>query len=186
MPIMWSGAGTNPPMQFGSTLNASYRNFELVISLAGSSLFTMAKSRTDQWGYGTQYRFFLARYLDRWHTANDTDNPRDPATVWIPGEWEALTVNSSGTTTSLSTDKWRVDATYLRVKSVELAYNVPQSFTRVIGLTNARIFFNGYNLLTFCNDFLKDMDPERSEGAYNAGNTYPLMRSYNIGLNIKF
>lgn len=186
LPIMWSGAGTNPPLQFGTTMNASYRNFSLTIGLAGSSLFTMAKSRGDQWGYGTQYQMFLARYLDRWHTENDTDNPFDPATKWIPGKWEALTVNSSGTTTGNQTDKWRVDATYLRIKTVELGYNIPAQYAKYIGLSSARVFVNGYNLFTFCNDFLKDMDPERDEGAYGAGNTYPIMRSFNFGLSVKF
>jgi TonB-linked SusC/RagA family outer membrane protein len=186
LPITWSGQGTNPPLQYGASLNASYMGFDLVISVAGSSLFTMGKSRSDQWGYGTQYRFFLAEYLDRWHTANDTDNPRDPATVWIPGKWEALTINSSNTTTGTTTDKWRMDASYLRIKTVELGYNVPVKYTKVIGLKGVRVYFNGYNLYTFCNDFLKDMDPERDEGAYGAGNTYPIMRSFNMGLNIKF
>ena len=186
LPISWSGAGTNPPLQFGANLNAGYGNFELTVNMSGSSLFTMSKSRGDQWGYGTQYRFFLEEFLDRWHTANDTDNPRDPATVWIPGKWEALTVNGTGNTTGTTTDKWRMDATYLRIKTVELAYNVPLKYLKVIGLTGARVYVNGYNLYTFCNSFLKDMDPERDEGAYSAGNTYPIMRSVNFGLNIKF
>jgi hypothetical protein len=186
LPITWSGAGTNPPLQFGANLNAGYGNFELTVNMSGSSLFTMSKSRGDQWGYGTQYRFFLSEFMDRWHTANDTDNPRDPATVWIPGKWEALTVNGTGNTTGIVTDKWRMDATYLRIKTVELAYNVPVKYLKVIGLTGARVYVNGYNLYTFCNSFLKDMDPERDEGAYSAGNTYPIMRSVNFGLNIKF
>ena len=186
MPITWSGAGTNPPLQFGTNINASYRNFELVVSLAGSSLFTMAKARGDQWGYGVQYRFFLAEYLDRWHTANDTDNPFDPATTWIPGKWEALTINGNGNQSGTTTDKWRMDATYVRLKTLELGYNIPAKYTRAIGLSGARVYLNGYNLFTICNPFLKDMDPERDEGAFSAGNTYPLMRSYNIGLNIKF
>jgi TonB-linked SusC/RagA family outer membrane protein len=186
LPIMWSGAGTNPPMQFGGSFNAGYKGFDIVISLSGSSLFTMAKGRGDQWGYGTQYRFFLAEYLDRWHTVNDTDNPRDPATQWVPGKWEALTINGNNTTTGTTTDKWRMDATYLRVKTVELGYNLPSKYVKVVGLKNVRVYLNGYNLFTFCNDFLKDMDPERDEGSYGAGNTYPIMRSFNMGLNIKF
>ncbi|HLN20591.1 MAG TPA: TonB-dependent receptor [Bacteroidales bacterium] len=186
LPIMWSGAGTNPPLQFGTTMNASYRNFSLTVGLAGSSLFTMAKSRGDQWGYGTQYQMFLAEFLDRWHTANDTDNPFDPATQWIPGKWEALTVNSNGNQTGATTDKWRMDATYLRIKTVELGYNVPVEYAKFIGLSSARVYVNGYNLFTFANDFLKDMDPERDEGAFSAGNTYPIMRSFNFGLNVKF
>jgi TonB-linked SusC/RagA family outer membrane protein len=186
MPISWSGAGTNPPLQFGANINASYKNFEIVINFAGSSLFTMSKSRGDQWGYGTQYRFFLAEFLDRWHTTNVTDNPYDPATAWVPGKWEALTVNGSGNQTGTATDKWRMDATYLRLKTLELGYNVPAKYAKVIGLKSARVYVNGYNLFTICNPFLKDMDPERDEGAFSAGNTYPLMRSINLGLNIKF
>lgn len=186
MPITWSGAGTNPPLQFGLNLNASYKNFEIVASFAGSSMFTMSKGRGDQWGYGTQYRFFLAEYMDRWHTANDTDNPYDPATTWVPGKWEALTVNGNGNQTGTATDKWRMDATYLRLKSLELGYNVPARYAKVIGLKSAKVYVNGYNLFTICNPFLKDMDPERDEGAFGAGNTYPLMRSFNLGLNIKF
>jgi TonB-linked SusC/RagA family outer membrane protein len=186
LPIMWSSQGTNPPLQFGLNGTASYRNFDLAINMAGSSLFNMGKSRGDQWGYGTQYQMFLAEYLNRWHTQNTTDNPFDPATTWIPGKWEALTQNSTGTTTGNQTNKWRMDATYLRIKTLELSYNVPVKYTKVVGLSAARIFFNGYNLFTFCKPFLKDMDPERDEGAYGAGNTYPIMRSYNIGLNIKF
>jgi hypothetical protein len=95
-------------------------------------------------------------------------------------------VNSSGTTTGNQTDKWRPDATYLRIKTVELGYNIPAQYAKVIGLSSARVYVNGYNLFTFCNDFLKDMDPERDEGAYGAGNTYPIMRSFNFGLNVKF
>jgi hypothetical protein len=79
-----------------------------------------------------------------------------------------------------------MNATYVRLKTIELAYNIPSRYTKVIGLTNARVFLNGYNLFTICNPFLKDMDPERDEGAFSAGNTYPLMRSYNVGVNIKF
>jgi TonB-linked SusC/RagA family outer membrane protein len=185
LPTAWSGQGTNPPMQFGASLNASYRGFDVVITMAGSSLFTKQKNR-DQWGYGTQYRFFLAEFEDRWHTANDTDNPRDPATEWIPGKWEALGINTSNTSVGITTDRWRVDATYLRIKTVELGYNIPFRYVKVAGLKGVRIYLNGYNLLTFCNDFLKDQDPERDEGPYNAGNIYPIMKSFNMGLNIKF
>ena len=54
-----------------------------------------------------------------------------------------------------------------------------------IGLNSARIFVNGSNLLTFCNKALKDADPEREERDWGANLAYPLMRTYNFGLNIK-
>jgi TonB-linked SusC/RagA family outer membrane protein len=191
MPFMWAGSGffgdaLNPPLQFGLNMNVSYMNFDLTIGLAGASMYTMSKSRYDQWGYGTRYPMFWDKYLDRWHTQNPDDNPFDPATVWIPGEWEALTANANNQTTNLTTDKWRMNATFLRAKNVELGYTVPNNVTSVIGLTGVRAFVNCFNLFTLCNKNLKDVDPERGEGAYATSNSYPLMRTFNFGLEVKF
>lgn len=61
-----------------------------------------------------------------------------------------------------------------------------KSFMKRIGLNSARIFVNGSNLLTFCNKALKDADPEREERDWGANLAYPLMRTYNFGLNINF
>jgi hypothetical protein len=191
MPFMWAGSGffgdaLNPPLQFGLNMNVSYMNFDLTIGLAGASMYTMSKSRYDQWGYGPRYPMFWDKYLDRWHTQNPDDNPFDPATVWIPGEWEALTANANNQTTNLTTDKWRMNATFLRAKNVELGYTVPNNVTSVIGLTGVRAFVNCFNLFTLCNKNLKDVDPERGEGAYATSNSYPLMRTFNFGLEVKF
>lgn len=186
LPNGFSGAGTNPPLQAGLNANANYLNFDFNVGVAGGTMFSMSKSRSDQWGYGMSYPMFFTKYLDHWHTANVTDNPFDPATVWIPGKWEAVTANTTGNTSGSSTDKWRMDATYLRVKTIELGYTIPSKITKVIKISSCRAFVNCYNLFTLCNQNLKDMDPEKDEGAYSAGNTYPIMRSYNFGLDIKF
>ena len=53
-------------------------------------------------------------------------------------------------------------------------------------ISDLRVFVNGFNLLTFCNSLLKDADPEREERDWGASLAYPLMKSYNIGLNINF
>ncbi len=59
-------------------------------------------------------------------------------------------------------------------------------YEKRIGLNSARIFVNGSNLFTFCNKALKD-DPERvRKGIGGANLAYPLMRTYNFGLNINF
>ena len=69
---------------------------------------------------------------------------------------------------------------------MEFGYSLPKSVNDRLKINNARVFFSAYNLFTICNKLLKGADPERVEGAYNAGLTYPLMRSFNIGLNINF
>ena len=68
----------------------------------------------------------------------------------------------------------------LRLKNVELSYNLPTKVVRSIGLEELRIFLNGQNLLTF--DKLDVIDPE----AYGNGVAYPLQRSFSAGINIKF
>ena len=59
---------------------------------------------------------------------------------------------------------WLPQATYLRLKSMEIGYNLPKSFMKRIGLNSARIFVNGSNLFTFCNKALKDADPNVRKG----------------------
>ena len=51
-----------------------------------------------------------------------------------------------------------------------------------IGLQSVRFYVNGYNLLTFCN--MKYIDPEHTSD--NWGCSYPLNKSFNFGVNVKF
>ena len=92
--------------------------------------------------------------------------------------------------TNAATSRWRMDASYLRVKSVELGYTLPSQWTKRIKLDKVRAYFNTFNLFTFCNEDVRGFDPERNEstngGMYTVDLTYPLMRSYNFGLEISF
>ncbi len=189
LPNRWSGqyqgyAG-NPPLQFGAILNASWKSFDWNMLLQGAALFTIFTKVDDIWGYG-RYPVLLEKYLDRWHTQDPNADPYDPATQWVPGRFPALRTNVSGTTDGLSTDQWRHDATYLRIKSMELGYTLPTRWSNKVKAENTRIYVNGFNLFTFTNKNLKNLDPEREEGAYAADLTYPLMRSFNFGINLTF
>ena len=134
----------------------------------------------------------MTKYLDRWHTQSDTADPYDPSTTWVSGKYPALRKNFSGTTDNGNSwnvgaiSFWNPDATYLRVKSVEIGWNLPKTLCSKIGLSSGRVFVNGFNLLTFCNSQLKNADPEREERDWGANLAYPLMKTYNFGLNINF
>lgn len=190
LPSGWTGTGSNPPLQFGTNMSLSYKNLDVVLGLQGASFFTVWVSRNDNWGYGTRFPVFWSKYLDRWRTEDPNDNPFDPATKWIPGKWEALTATTTGNMTSLSSDRWRMDATYLRIKSLEIGYTIPSKFTKNLKINSLRTYLNCFNLFTFCQEDVRGLDPERNEsdnsGTYNVNLTYPLMRSYNIGLEINF
>ena len=72
------------------------------------------------------------------------------------------------------------DASYVRLKNMEVGYTVKPSFLKKLGVSSTRIYLNGSNLLTFSRNKIWG-DPE------NLGNNgYPLIRTYNLGLNVNF
>jgi TonB-linked SusC/RagA family outer membrane protein len=70
---------------------------------------------------------------------------------------------------------------YLRLKNVELGYNIPDQVLKRYGISQMRVFVSGTNLLTF--DHIKIMDPE-SNSANGTG--YPQMKLWNLGVNLNF
>lgn len=191
-PTAWAGQyqgyATNPPLQYGVNMNAAWKGFDFNILFQGSALFSVVTAPNDVWGYG-RYPTLFEKFTDRWHLEDPKADPFDPSSKWIPGKYPALktNVNTSGTGDGLMTDMWRFDATYLRIKSLELGYTVPTNVTRKLKIENLRLYVNCFNLYTFCaSEDAKGLDPEREEGAYAADLTYPLLRSYNVGLNLNF
>nr|WP_319509509.1 TonB-dependent receptor [uncultured Draconibacterium sp.] len=77
---------------------------------------------------------------------------------------------------------WLRDATYLRLKNVELGYTFDQSdrFVKTLGLESFRLFANGMNLLTFSS--IKYLDPETTNGVLR----YPRSRVFNLGVQVQF
>ncbi|MBN2016254.1 SusC/RagA family TonB-linked outer membrane protein, partial [Candidatus Dojkabacteria bacterium] len=186
LPNSWAGTYTNPPLQYGANLYASYRNFDFAIGLQGSALFTVWVSRYDNWGYGTRFPVVWTWYLDRWHMEDPDDDPFDPATKWIPGKWEALTANPFQNQTWAASHRWRMPATYLRLKTLEVGYTLPANISRKLYIEHLRPFINIFNVFTLCREDVKGLDPERNEGEYRVDLTYPLLRSFNFGVEIKF
>ncbi len=70
---------------------------------------------------------------------------------------------------------------YIRLKNVEIAYNLPASLNQKLGIDGLRIYVNGMNLLTW--DKLKLFDPEQENGA---GTAYPLQKIVNAGITLTF
>ena len=76
---------------------------------------------------------------------------------------------------------WLYDASYLRLRNVELAYNLRLDALRKAGISNARFSLSGTNLLTFSG--MENFDPESPSGK---GTFYPMPKVYNVGVKITF
>ncbi|MEJ0033495.1 MAG: hypothetical protein WDO15_25575 [Bacteroidota bacterium] len=76
-----------------------------------------------------------------------------------------------------------VDASYLRVKNVQLVYNIPATFLEKIKLQQASVYVSATNLLTFSKLNEWHLDPESTSGWQNY---YPQTRMYTLGVNLQF
>lgn len=74
------------------------------------------------------------------------------------------------------------NASYLRLKNIEVGYTFPKTWLEKAKIKGARIYLSGYNLLTFTK--LKYCDPEFPSSNY--GYNYPLNKTITVGLNLKF
>jgi TonB-linked SusC/RagA family outer membrane protein len=75
---------------------------------------------------------------------------------------------------------WVTNGAFVRVRFIQIGYNIKSPFFTRAGISGARIYFNAQNPLTFTG--MKYLDPETR----GSDNTYPLMQVYTVGFNVKF
>jgi len=181
--------GAIPLFNYGATINMQWKGFDANVLVQGAGGYTMRFNEV----YGEMFAFrgnTPQYFFDRWHQAD----PYDLDSEWIPGEWPANRFNGDVGMLYAESGAWRRNASYVRLKSVELGYTFNSEWLTPIGVDRLRVYFNAFNLLTFTADpFMKQFDPERSNGAPannpnqpSQGYTYPLSKNYNLGLNLSF
>jgi TonB-linked SusC/RagA family outer membrane protein len=178
LPLFWGG---QPKLHYGITFNLGWKGFDLNALLQGSGKYSVR--------FREVYSEFLAFkgnspefFTDRWRLSD----PYDPNSEWIQGKWPAARFSENMANVYRESQVWRRDASYLRIKSVELGYTLPSNLTKRYWLERVRIFANAHNIFTFADSFVKPFDPEKIEGTANAGLNYPLTKSFNFGLNVTF
>ncbi|WP_295797692.1 TonB-dependent receptor [Mucilaginibacter sp.] len=171
-----NGGPAIPKITYGLNLGGSYGNLDFNLLFQGTGMYSVSyieQLNIPLWGGGSA----LTQFTDNWHPADPTADPYNPNTVWTPGKFAY-----TGTTANTNSIFNFQNAAYLRLKSAELGYNVPNNALKVIGVKGVRIFANGYNLFTITK--VKYVDPEHPSGTY--GYLYPLDKLFNIGLDVKF
>jgi TonB-linked SusC/RagA family outer membrane protein len=169
--------GSVADIVFGFSANVSYKNFELSILLHGQEntnlLLGRGKGNTGDGWFPIMSPSFgnypMWRANDRWSAENpDGTMPRGDAGIW--------------TNNTESSTHWLADAGFLRLKNLELGYNLPQEVCRKLRMQNLRFSVSGSNLFLIY-DHLKDvgLDPEG-----DAFWLYAPQRIYSIGVSLTF
>lgn len=154
-----------PKYVFGLNSNFHYKNFDLNIFFQGQAGVRNYDGQAVALG-GTDFTNALVwRATDRW-TESNPNGSKPRADAYQPG----------------NTDFFLFDASFVRLKTVELGYNVPASLlgkTRV--LKGLRVYVSAFNLATWAKE-VKWADPEFNGSYFN----YPPSRVINFGASIKF
>jgi TonB-linked SusC/RagA family outer membrane protein len=160
-----------PLMVFGFSGTASWKgvDFSMFFQGAGMTSFNTQNFRTLPFlnnNSNADYEY----YNDHWTPDNQDAK--------YPIAWPSPVANMTQ-----ASDFWQRNATYLRLKNVQLGYTLPASVLNTLKIKSVRVYIAGQNLLTISG--LKFMDPE-SPYNFTDGTGYPTMKSYTIGANVTF
>ncbi|MDR0699815.1 MAG: TonB-dependent receptor [Tannerella sp.] len=172
------GYPTVPEITYGFGLTAGFKNFD-------ASFFFQGSARRSFWlSVGAIQPFEDGNSGDGLIGQNAVIKPIQES-YWSEGNrdpyafWPRL--SNYGIENNRQTSTWYMhDASFLRLKSAEIGYTLPQRLTKKMLMSNLRIYISGTNLLRWSG--FTFWDPEM--GGNGLG--YPLQRVFNVGVNIGF
>lgn len=165
------GYGNVPRITYGFSASVDWKGIDFSLHFSGiakaSRLYNNSPGVTEFNGEGV--------YVD-WHRHAWT------AERYAAGEkieYPALATVSG--VSHLPNDFFIMDRSFLRLKTIELGYSLPQRWLRKIGMKKVRVYISGNNLITWKKIKLDAIDPEQNWEA-----NYPLTKMVNFGANIVF
>jgi hypothetical protein len=163
--------GVVPEYTYAFNLGIGYNGFDLMAFFQGvGKVYTYTQ-------HNISYPFYNgAGFQKEWETdAWTPDNPNARLPI--------LTTSTGNTLNFENSTFWLQDASYLRLKNLQIGYSFPSKILRKIYMKNLKIFVNGQNLLTFTK--MRNWDPEKNLTQDNIF-AYPTIRIYSAGINVTF
>ncbi len=160
-----------PKFTFGFNIGANYKGFDVIALFQGAAgvyRYINGEVVGEINGDDTHPTSF---WNDRWRPDNtNTDVPR-------------VSIGSGGASfPNRISDFWYQNASYVRLKNIQVGYTFSPSLLSKIGISQLRLYYSGQNLLTFTG-FIKGFDPEVSSGR---ASHYPQVKTNSFGLNLTF
>ena len=159
-----------PKLYFGFGTSLACRGFDLGAQFQGAkdrtiSINNIINSGSSSTGYINQFS------KEAWTAEN-------PA-----ASFPRMAIADRGNNTVNSTF-WLRSGDFVKLKSVELGYSIPVKTQNRLKVTSCRLYVMGFNLLTFSQVNDLGIDPEIPTAGYN--NSYPYLRTFAAGVNLKF
>ncbi|MDX9882975.1 MAG: TonB-dependent receptor, partial [Prolixibacteraceae bacterium] len=174
------GYGTFPDLTCGLNIQMQYKGFSLTALFQGASLFNSMISdvlRGPLQNLGNPFEF---QYKYRWQP--DPANP--DVNINPDAKLPAVLGDGTGTNTNnnKASDFWLQDATYLRLKNLNISYSLPGKIIKSFGIQDVNVYVAGSNLFTLSKlgIYKSSVDPE----ATGYQKFYPPVKTISFGLNV--
>ncbi|MCO4822074.1 MAG: hypothetical protein KC469_08405, partial [Flavobacteriaceae bacterium] len=172
----YDGKSATPDFYGGFNLSATYKNFSL----------------------GLQFNYQFGNYLydaPGWVLHGDGRfTPRSTSQYAFNNRWttpgqEALFPQhrwgGNQSSNQRNSDRYLFDGDFIRLKTLNLSYNLPDSITETLGMRNLQVYLDFNNIWTWVKDDALHFDPEQTiSGVYNT--VTPNTKSFSLGVNIDF
>ncbi|MEO3405648.1 TonB-dependent receptor [Mucilaginibacter sp. CAU 1740] len=163
-----------PKTTFGFTLGAGWKGFSVSAFFQGA---LGVKNYVQGFELGSLQQPNIGNpttaLLDAWTPQNTS--------ATFPRLWSTYSQNNPQ---SFVSSFWVRNASYLRLKNLQVSYNIPAKPLERIGVKGVRVYYSGQNILTFTS-FYKWVDPETSAGN-NAYGSYPQLKTNTLGIEVSF
>ncbi len=166
---------TFPKYSFGATITADYNGFDFSLLLHGLGGFE------KQMGSYQAFAFYNGGQIQQWQADNRWTEANPDRNAEYP---KVTSLNMSAGTIQTST-YWNRNASFLRVKNLQIGYTLPGSMTSKLKISKLRVFVSGQNLFSL-NHFYKGWDPEMYQNTGDNTPFYPITSVYTFGVNVKF
>ncbi len=165
---------TIPRVSYSFGLSGAYKGFEFSCFFQGVGDVTYAMSRQFKVPFVGGFGNAPAYVLDHWTEERAARGDK----ITFPR------ISAKGETSShnaQSSDFWFRDASFLRLKNVEVAYKLKNSYLENLGISSVRIYANGNNLYTWTDLDLIDPEAKAADKA-----PIPPNKVYTMGVNVSF
>lgn len=174
------GYRETPGLQYGLGLSANWKNWGINMLFQGTGKCDFFVGGSGPHAFHDGKRGNILQVMvdgNRWipKEISGTETTEDPN-----ADWPRLTYTNNNNNNCKST-YWLKERKYLRLRNLEITYDLPQMWTRKFLVSNMRIGFIGQNLFTWAP--FKWWDPE---GTNESGSSYPINRTYSCYIQFSF
>lgn len=178
----WKPMGSYfPKFSYGLTNNFTWKNFNLGFSIAaisGRTIYAFQLATREESGEG----FTLP---SKYYYQNAFDPVNNPNGTLAEANYGNFSPARRSTRTS---DVFYKNGDYIRLRDAQLGYTFSDNALKKVGITSAKIYISGNNLITLNNfrGFNPEGSPESILSSGENNNNYPVARTYILGCNITF